>query len=470
MVGELIRIEIRTEHDVVVTRQRARQIGALLGFDSQDQTRLATAASEVARNAYAYAGSASVVFRVEPGTPDRFVIVVRDNGPGIEDVQAVLDGRAPAAAGRGMGLIGAKRLVDQLDIRSEVGRGTEVVLRRELPRSATRVTSKRIAEIAESLARRGQLGPMEEMRQQNHELMKTLDVLQQRQTEVERLNRELEETNRGVLALYAELDEKAQALKRASELKSRFLSHMTHELRTPLSSILMLTQLLLDGTQGPLTQDQTRPVHLANRSASTLLELVNDLLDLAKIEAGKIEVKTSRFTVSELFGGLRGVFRPLLHNSPLEFTLEEEPNLPNLFTDEGKVAQILRNLISNALKFTQQGHVRVRAEAAQPGMIRFSVADTGRGIAREHLETIFQEFSQVGNGEERARGTGLGLSLSRRLAELLGGYIHVESEPGVGSTFYAFIPSDFEHAASAAISAAAEENSSIASHQEMQRV
>jgi signal transduction histidine kinase len=443
MAKQLLNVEIRGEHDVVLTRQRARQIAGLLGFDAQDQTRVSTAVSEIARNAFAYAGRGTVTFAVQHGSPDELVITVRDGGPGIDDVRGILDGRRITPTGRGTGIIGAKRLVDGLEITSAKDRGTVVELRQRFPLGSPPLTEKGIAAVVEGLTQRGPQNPMEEMRQQNQELMRTLQVLQQRQSEVERLNRELEETNRGVLALYSELDEKAQALKRASELKSRFLSNMTHELRTPLNSVLMVTQLLIDGTQGPLAPEQLRPLQMVNRSAGSLLELVNDLLDLAKIEAGKIEVKASRFSVAELFGGLRGVFRPLIGQGSVELTFTEASDLPVLLTDEGKVAQILRNFLSNALKFTQRGSVRVTAEEVPAGVVRFSVSDTGIGIAHEDQERIFEEFTQVGSGELKAKGTGLGLSLSRRLAELLGGGVAVRSTPGAGSVFIASIPVEY---------------------------
>ena len=449
MSRQLLTVEIRGEHDVVLTRQRARQIAGLLGCDAQSQTRISTAVSEIARNAFAYAGGGSVAFAVQAGSPDQLVITVRDQGPGIDDVAAVLDGRRITPAGRGAGIIGAKRLVDEFEIASIRNRGTVVTLRQRLPRTAAPVTDKSIAAVVDALVQRSPQNPLEEMRQQNQELMRTLEVLQQRQTEVERLNRELEETNRGVLALYSELDEKAQALKRASELKSQFLSNMTHELRTPLNSVVMVSRLLLDGTQGPMPPDQLKPVHLINRSAISLLELVNDLLDLAKIEAGKIDVNPTRFTVSDLFGGLRGVFRPLIAQRPLELLFDEGPAPITIFSDEGKLAQILRNLLSNAIKFTERGQVRVSAGLRDDGVVEFAVTDTGVGIAPEDQALLFREFAQVGSGESRAKGTGLGLSLSLRLAELLGGSITVQSVLGQGSTFVVAIPEDFSPVAAA---------------------
>src|SRR6202012_3561547 len=186
--------------------------------------------------------------------------------------------------------------------------------------------------------------------------------------------------NRGVVALYAELDERAEQLRKASELKTRFLSHMSHEFRTPLNSILALSRLLLDHIDGALAPEQERQVGYIRRSAESLLELVNDLLDLSKVEAGKVEVKASPFTVGSLFGALRGALKPLLTSPSVELIFDGAEHMPELVTDESKVAQILRNLISNALKFTEKGEVRVSHEVSQ-GWLKLSVADTGIGIA-----------------------------------------------------------------------------------------
>ena len=191
---------------------------------------------------------------------------------------------------------------------------------------------------------------------------------------------------------------------------------------------------------GDLTGEQEKQVSLIRKSAQELSELVNDLLDLAKVEAGKIDIYPSEFTVDDLFGTLRGMLRPLLaHNSSISL-LFEESDVQKLYTDENKVAQILRNLISNALKYTESGEVRVTA--IQTGnTVTFSVADTGIGIAPEDLERIFEDFVQLASPiQKRIKGTGLGLPLSRQLAQLLGGNISVSSTLGRGSTFFVTLP------------------------------
>jgi CheY-like chemotaxis protein/anti-sigma regulatory factor (Ser/Thr protein kinase) len=200
---------------------------------------------------------------------------------------------------------------------------------------------------------------------------------------------------------------------------------------------------LLDRVDGPLSEEQERQVNYIRKSAENLSELVNDLLDLAKVEAGKIEVKPSPFKIGELLGGLRGVLRPLKTNDAVNLIFEDPPTeTPELFTDETKIAQILRNFISNALKFTVKGEVRVVARYdLEKDQFAISVADTGVGIAPEDLSRIFDEFSQIDNPlQKAAKGTGLGLSLSQRLAELLDGRIAVESRLGVGSTFTLSVP------------------------------
>jgi signal transduction histidine kinase len=259
---------------------------------------------------------------------------------------------------------------------------------------------------------------------------------------LEQLNRELEDTNRGVVALYAELDERADHLRRVDEMKSHFLSNMSHEFRVPINAILSLAHLLLDRIDGELTPEQDLQVSFIRKAAEDLAELVNDLLDLAKIEAGKITVRPSEFDVNTLFGTLRGMLRPLLLGETVDLVFETPADMPPLFTDESKVSQILRNFISNALKFTERGEVRVSARLASEGdRIILAVADTGIGIAPDDQEAIFEEFTQLENAlQRRVKGTGLGLPLCRKLATLLGGRVEVDSQVGVGSTFSVVLP------------------------------
>ena len=258
---------------------------------------------------------------------------------------------------------------------------------------------------------------------------------------IEALNEELATTNQGVVALYAELDDRAERLRQATELKSRFLSYMSHEFRTPLGSIISIVRLLLDRLDGPLTAEQEKQIEFVRGAAIELTAMVDDLLDLAKIEAGRIVVSPDWFEMVDLFAALRGMFGPILASVSVSLIFEEPAGLTRVYTDHAKLAQILRNFVSNAIKFTQKGEIRVSAVADAEGFVTFAVADTGVGIAAEHHGALFQDFAQVDSPiQKRWRGTGLGLSLSKRLAELLGGSVGMRSELGVGSTFYVRIP------------------------------
>jgi signal transduction histidine kinase/CheY-like chemotaxis protein len=445
----ILNLEIRLEHDVVLARQRTRQIAGLLGFDSQDQTRLATAVSEIARNAFQYARGGKVEFVIEEENPPLFLIRLRDQGPGIPDLSAILEGRYTSPTGMGVGILGVRRLMDHFQISTVPGQGTTVELGKALPRRAGVPTGEALGRIAGELASRPLHDPFGEVQQQNQELLRALELLQERQKQLEEqqeelrlLNRELQDTNRGVVALYSELDEKADYLRRASEMKSRFLSNMSHEFRTPLNSIQGLSRLLLDHSDGVLNAEQEKQVAFIRKAAEDLMELVNDLLDLARVEAGKVVIRPTEFFVASLFGALRGMLRPLLaHNTAVSLNFEEPEGLPPLETDEAKVSQILRNFISNALKFTERGEIRVAAVPSGEEIMLFSVADTGIGIPAEDQERIFQEFTQLDSDRQRrVKGTGLGLPLSVKLAELMGGRVFVRSELGVGSTFFLSIP------------------------------
>jgi signal transduction histidine kinase/DNA-binding response OmpR family regulator len=437
----MMRLLLRTERDVVQARQRAREVAAELGLDNQDQIRFATATSEVARNAFRYASSGEVEFSIALSPRQSFEATVSDRGKGIPNLDVVLDGRYKSSTGLGMGIIGTKRLMDEFTIETSPA-GTTVRMAKHLPAHKSTWTEAAIHELGREMQRRTPKSPYDEIEQQNQELLETLQELRSRQEELQLLNHELEDTNRGVVALYAELDERADYLRRASELKTKFLSNVSHEFRTPLNSIISLSRMLMDRIDGDLTPEQMKQIRYIETSACDLQEMVNDLLDLAKVEAGKIRIRPKKFEVHELFSALKGMLKPLLaDNTSVNLNFEDAQDLPQLRTDEGKLSQILRNLISNAIKFTPEGSVTVSARMADSQTVEFRVVDTGIGIAAEHHETIFKEFSQVENPlQERYRGTGLGLPLCRNLATLLGGTIWLNSELGKGSEFLVRVP------------------------------
>ena len=461
MNAPLLTVRIRQEPDIVDARQRARQIARALGFETTEQTRIATAVSEIARNAFVYAGGGSIDYGVEGAVaPQLLMIRVSDKGPGIARLEEVLSGRYRSRSGMGLGIIGTRRLMDQFDVES-TSKGTTITLRKILPRRSKLVNRQELAALTDRLMRERPTGPIEEVQEQNRELLRALDELRARQEELERVNRELEDTNRGVVALYAELDERADHLRRADELKTRFISNMTHEFRTPVNSILALTGLLAERLHPPA--DSKDELFYIRKSAQQLSELVDDLLDIAKVEAGKIEVRAAPFEVGALFGALRGMLRPLLVNQALTLTFDVQPELPPMFSDENKVSQILRNFISNALKYTERGEIIVSARAtAKRDAIEFAVADTGIGIPEADITRVFEEFVQIDNPlQRRSKGTGLGLPLSKRLAELLGGEVSVASTLGVGSTFSVVIPLVFRDIAQTAVTPIQEGRSGV---------
>ncbi|MFZ5779196.1 MAG: ATP-binding protein [Pseudomonadota bacterium] len=436
----LLALEVTTEQDIVRARQRARHVSHLIGFDRQAQTAIATAVSEIARNTVTYGRGGTLTFSLEAIPPNhRLSMTFRDRGPGVADLASILDGNYVSRTGMGIGIIGTRRLMDTFDIRSSPNEGTTVCFGKYLPRGCepAEALGSLIAELGEAQPE----ALLDEVLSQNRDLLTSMTELEGARRELTEANAELESTNRGVVALYAELDQRAEELKRASEVKSHFLSAVSHELRTPLNAITALSRMLAEQTDGPLNDEQHKQISYIRQATDTLTRLVNDLLDLAKVESGRIDLHATNIAVGDLLAALRGIMRPLQAGDQVQLVFEDHTGNATLFTDEGKLSQILRNLVSNALKYTDRGEVRVTASLNTPGRIAFTVRDSGIGIPPEDHLRIFDEFVQVRNPlQSRTKGSGLGLPLSRKLADLLGGDITVDSEPGRGSTFSLEIP------------------------------
>ncbi|HTV24105.1 MAG TPA: response regulator [Polyangiaceae bacterium] len=282
---------------------------------------------------------------------------------------------------------------------------------------------------------------MAEVVELNREVSRQKRDIEQQKRELETAYRDLGESNRAVVTLHGELEERAVSLQRAADVKSRVVANVSHEFRTPLHTILGLSGILLDDADGPLSDEQRKQVQYIRTSAEELQQLVNDMLDLSKVESGKPALRLEAFSAWHLLSALRGQMRPLIETDPrVELVVAEPEQDFELETDHGKIAQILRNLVSNALKFTEQGEVRVSARR-EGDSVSFSVSDTGIGIDEADFERVFEEFGQVDNEiQRRVKGTGLGLPLSRRLAELLHGRLALESTLGKGSTFTLTLP------------------------------
>ncbi|PRY00565.1 HAMP domain-containing protein [Allonocardiopsis opalescens] len=285
-----------------------------------------------------------------------------------------------------------------------------------------------------------------ELRRKNTELSEKAAMLASQNRAIELQNNQIEQARRA-------LEERARQLALSYKYKSQFLANMSHELRTPLNSLLILAKLLAENSEQNLTAKQVEFAHTIHSAGSDLLQLINDILDLSKVEAGRMEVNPVDLPISQLVDYVEATFRPLTSDKGLAFTVDVSPDVPDaLFTDEQRLQQIVRNLLSNAVKFTAQGEIRLLIEPAGPmpmlegvdagsDFIAISVADTGIGISEDKFQVIFEAFHQgEGNTSRRFGGTGLGLSISREIARLLGGGIQVDSVPGQGSTFTLFLP------------------------------
>ncbi len=294
----------------------------------------------------------------------------------------------------------------------------------------------------------------EALERQTMELRASEESLTHQREELQASNEELREKTEAVQAAQAVIEEKARQLELAGRYKSEFLANMSHELRTPLNSLLILSKTLTDNEEGNLTEDQRESAAIIHESGSDLLRLINDILDLSKIEAGKTEIHLDEFAPSALAATLGRRFRPVAEQKDLEFEVKLSDGLPEtLISDPVRVDQVLNNLLSNAFKFTASGRVTLGIERPSPGVrvptwdgngaraVAFSVTDTGIGIPTEQMERIFHAFEQVdGTTARRFGGTGLGLSISRELTWLLGGGLQVESVEGAGSTFTLYLP------------------------------
>ena len=425
MTDELASLHVRDLPGVFAARRLGRELAAELGMDDRDQVRVATALSEVSRSAVTVGQTAVIAFGADKA---RLVLTV------------TVDGKPPEE-----GIVAAARLMD-----TAMADGQVVLMAKRRPQHVT----PDLHAVRERLAALLPESTLEELRRNNQDLIATLeDVTQQKEqllllnAELQETNRgvmalyselseELEQTNRGVVALYRELDEKSEQLGAASESKNRFWANVSHELRTPLNSIIGLARLLAD-PGGGLDSEQLYQVELIRSTAGTLLTLVNDLLDVAKAESGQFVLNPAEVRLPALLATLRGLTRPMAAGKPVDVVVSAEGAPATVLTDETALTAILRNLLSNAVKYTDSGEVRLTARTV-PGKVEIQVSDTGTGIPAGQLERVFEEFYQV-PGAKRG-GTGLGLPYARRLSALLGGQLTLTSEAGQGTTAVLSLP------------------------------
>jgi signal transduction histidine kinase len=437
MARAVLKLALRSPEDVLLTRRRARDLAALLQFTPAEQIGLSTAVWEVARLAERRGEVELAVVEAPPsvavsitvsGVP-RSALTVTADGPRL-DLEAL------------------RRLVDRVEARDVNGVAVVRLVASAGPDAWVPGVDE-LELVLASLTRHdtggGGPGILDELRQQNFELLTTLATLREREQELTRLNVELGDTNRAVTALYAELEVQAGELRRRAADISNFLSSLTHELRTPLYAVRGMTEAILRDHEDILSEGMRQDVTLIDGAMVEALDLVNDSLDMAKLEAGRTIVRVSTVDVTELFGTLRAIVTRLPAHSGVELRFEEPEGVSAIRTDAFKLSQILRNFIVNALKFTEVGHVRVCAHGLRKGdAVMFEVSDTGPGLTEEDQTRAFEEFVQLSaerHGE--LRGTGLGLPLTRRLAAILGGEVSVQSTLGEGATFTVEIPTRY---------------------------
>jgi len=400
---------VKQSRDWLGARQRAQIIAASLGFSAQDQTRIATAVSEIARNAFEYASGGKVEFLADPSGPQSLLVRVSDQGPGIADLDLILSGHYRSQHGLGIGITGSRRLMDEFTVDTRLGEGTTVELRKFLPQNAPRITPDVVARTTEALSRRP-ADPLEEAQHYNQDLLVTLD-------ELSRVNRELQA---------------------ASEAKDFFLATVSHELRTPMTSILGWLQMLDVPGLDPATQAEGMK---AIRNAARLqARLIEDVLDAARIHTGKLEIELAELDLREVVEAVRGSVQPSVVAKSLVLESTNGGGPIPILGDSTRLQQIAWNLISNAVKFTPKNGTITVCLSADAETATLSVSDTGEGITAELLPHVFERFRQ-GQHSRRHGGLGLGLAIVRHLVELHGGMISAASDgAGKGACFTVRLP------------------------------
>jgi signal transduction histidine kinase len=448
----LLTMKVGTGRHVFLLRRLAKVCAAAAGLENRDQVRVATVVSELGRDLLGARGL-NACFRL--GSPARPALTIEfewtdERAASAESLAAVARLLPQVSQSRG----------DAAGAEAGAEQGGRIVIDCPLP-AFPGSADDRAREIREAVRAEAGSGTtaIDDLQAQSRDLLTALAESRAQSEELQRLNaeleetnqgvmalyaelsQELEETNRGVVALYAELDEKSRLLREASESKTRFWSNISHELRTPINSVIGLSRLMLDPGSEPLTEEQRRQVALIAASGSTLLALVNELLDVAKAEAGRLVPQYAPVDLPALLAQMHGMMAGTVAGPNVRLIVADGHGLPHLHTDEVMLARILRNLMSNSLKFTTSGRVRLTV-AEEPGSrLRFTVSDTGVGIPADQQTKIFEEFYQVPGLHQRNRpGTGLGLPYALRLAKLLGGDLELESEPGRGTTVILRLP------------------------------
>ncbi len=432
-------IYVRREADIVAVRDRVRRLARDLGFDTTTQIKITTAVSELTRNIYEYAEAGAITLAIATRTDGAtgLQLTARDDGPGMDKhvLRNILRGNYRSPSGLGVGLAGTRRLMDEFEIDSAPGAGTRVTVVKWLSPAAAGDVKDRIEELRAHFTATDDESAAEELAQQNRDLLAVLAELEEKHAELGRVNAELSRTN-------VELNEANGRLREVADMKEEFLALTTHDLRSPLTVISGVINFFTSGRLGELTPEQQHMVAMMERNTQNLIELVNDLLDASKLEAGSLTLDLADVTLPDLLSELRETMTPLAREKGLTLTTELPADLPHVQADRPKLRRVIVNLLSNAIKFTPRGgRVTLQAECIGNERLRVAVADTGVGIPAEDLERLFDKYEQARSRATRSeKGTGLGLYITKQIVELHGGGIHVTSQVGQGSTFSFTLP------------------------------
>ncbi len=434
----LITIALRRENDLLLARQRSREITQLLGFSTGDSTRITTALAELARNALVYGGGGTVGFFIEDEQhgSQALVVHIKDDGPGIANLDTILAGNYGSKTGMGVGITGSRALMDRFEIETTVGGGTRIVMAKTLPHTAPHIGTADIARLTDKLTTRGDGSPFGELQLQNLELLSAIDEITRRQAEVERLSAVAEEAR--VRAEWAQL-----IAERSLIVQERFMALTTHEIRTPLNAMLGYLELLDMEIAGVMTDKQTGYFLRIQNACRHLMGITNDFLDMAKGEAGNLQVSRHAGAARQVISEAAALVAPQAAARGVEVTLAETTKRVMYMGDIDRIRQVLVNVLGNAVSFTPTGGricVTAAIEEHPPAdsllvggpWCTIRVEDSGPGIPADKLARVFEPFVQVASGSQAGRkGTGLGLTVSRQLALLMGGDLIAEGSAGI---------------------------------------
>ena len=434
----LITVALRRENDLLLARQRARQIAQLIGFSSGDSTRITTAVAEIARNALVYGCGGTVGFLIESEEqgPQSLAVHIADDGPGITGLDTILAGNYGSKTGMGVGITGSRALMDEFRIDTTVGAGTRVLMSKRLPRTAPRFGGVEIARMTDALTARSDGSPFGELQMQNQELLHALDEIRSRQAEIERLSKVAEQARQTA--------EEAQLVaERSLVVQGRFMALTTHEIRTPLNAMLGYLDLLNADLAATLTEKQAGYFMRIQRACKHLAGVTNDFLDMAKGEAGHLKVARHAGAARQVISEAAALVAPQAATQGVEITLTESTERIMYLGDVDRIRQVLVNVLGNAVSFTPRGgsihvlasrseHAPADSELVGGPWCTIRIEDSGAGIPPDRLARVFEPFVQVSSGAQAGRkGTGLGLTVSRQLALLMGGDLVAEGSSGI---------------------------------------